>query len=191
MSVRRGRLGATSMLVPPRPACHWRPLPTHFTRRLPKLDFISVSKRRVYEHVSDNNLVQPGAWTSPHLDTESTHTHNQTWPWAPDATQETRRQVATRQVLCGARLGPTGSRARQTPCWQPPSVQRAKGDPRSLRQPHRKQGQPPRGWSPGPRTPAVGGRHGAGLAAHMLIFPGLRLKKKTFSVPTRFKASIS
>lgn len=186
--MRRGRLGATSTPVPPQPACHWRPLPTHFTRRLPKLDFISVSERRVYEHVSDNNPVQPVVWTSPHLDTESTHTHTIRRGRGP---QTLRRRHADRRRRGECCVGPTGPRARRTPCWQPPSVQRAKGDPRSLRQPHRKQGQPPRGRSPGPRTPAAGGRHGAGLAAHTLVFPGLRLKKKTFSVPTRFKASIS
>lgn len=162
--MRRGRLGATSTPVPPQPACHWRPLPTHFTRRLPKLDFISVSERRVYEHVSDNNPVQPVVWTSPHLDTESTHTHNQTWPWAPDATQETRRQAATRRVLCGpywapgkadallaATICPEGKGRPQVP---PPAAQEARSaakraeswaqDPGSWRQ--------ARGWPGCPHT---------------------------------------
>ena len=72
----------------------------------PKLDFISVSKGRVYEHVNDNELVQPVVWISPHLDTGSTQ--NQTRPWAPDATPPTGGQDRWRQA--SAVWGPTAPR---------------------------------------------------------------------------------
>ena len=72
----------------------------------PKLDLISVSKGRVYEHVNDNELVQPVVWISPHLDTGSTQ--NQTRPWAPDATPPTGGQDRWRQA--SAVWGPTAPR---------------------------------------------------------------------------------
>lgn len=180
--------GAPSTLAPPRPACHLSPLPTYFTRRLPKLDFISVSKGRVYEHVNDNDLVQPVVWISPHLDTESTHTIGrgrgpQVLRHRRD--QETRGQAATGQCGVGPDCAQAGSRARWMPCWQPPSVQRARETPGPSASCTGSRVSHPGGWGPGP--PAAGGRLGAGLAAHSgadvpykLIFPGLRLKKKMF-----------
>lgn len=102
--------GAPSTLAPPRPACHLSPLPTYFTRRLPKLDFISVSKGRVYEHVNDNDLVQPVVWISPHLDTESTHTIGRgRGPQVLRHRQETRRH-ADRRRQGSAVWGPTAPR---------------------------------------------------------------------------------
>ena len=183
-------MGATSTLAPPQPAFHWSPLPTHFTRQLPKLDFISVSKRRIYEHVNDNNLVQPGVWISPHLDTESTHTQSDVAVGPRRHADRSPRDTQTGGDEASAVWGPTVPRLGPVQGGRPAgslrlSVQRAKGNPGSLRQPHRKQGQPPErveSWAPSSWRQA---------AAHMLIFPGLRLKKKMFSVPTRFKASIS
>lgn len=207
--------GAPSTLEPPQPASHLSPLPTYFTRWLPKLDFISVSKGRVYEHVNDNELVQPVVWISPHLDTESTH--NQTRPWAPDATtptgdQDRRRQGSAVWGPTAPRLGPVQggcpagshhlSRGQGRP-WAPPPAAQAAGP---ATQEGGGPGPPTAGGGRGPaglpqwssRAPRSWRRAWAGRTAHSgadvpykLIFPGLRLKEKTFSVPTRFKASIS
>lgn len=119
--------------------------------------------------------------------------------YAPDrrpGDQETRGQAATGQCGVGPDCTQAGSRARWMPCWQAPSVQRARATLGTSTSCTGSRVSHPGGWGPGP--PAAGGRSGAGLAAHSgadvpykLIFPGLRLKKKMFSVPTRFKASIS